>query len=159
MPTATSPRKATAVQSPIALDKVLTFMRLIWALDHELERVSKQMETALGVTIPQRMCLLLIGANPGILASQLADVLHLHRGTLSGILGRLQGAGLITRTSDPNDARRAGVTLTDAGVRLRGRRTGTFEKAVRALLATTSGKDLAATARVLDGLRQELTLA
>jgi len=35
------------------LDDVLRFMRLIWAVDHELERVSKRMESRLGLTIPQ----------------------------------------------------------------------------------------------------------
>ena len=37
----------------IPLDDVLHFMRLIWAIDHELERVSKRMEARLGLTIPQ----------------------------------------------------------------------------------------------------------
>ena len=89
----------------IPLDDVLRFMRLIWAIDHELERVSKRMEARIGLTIPQRLTLLLIGQNPGILASELAEVLHLHRGTLSGILRRLEHAGYIERTVDA--ARRA----------------------------------------------------
>jgi MarR family transcriptional regulator, organic hydroperoxide resistance regulator len=150
--------KASALPSApdVAMDDVLTFMRLIWAIDHELERVSKQMEATLGLTIPQRMCLLLIGANPGILASQLAAILHLHRGTLSGILARLESSGLISRTVDPQDGRRAGLTLTAAGARLKGRRAGTLEKAVRALFATTSSEDRATTGRVLTALCREL---
>ena len=79
------------------LDDVLRFMRLIWAVDHELERVSKRMESRLGLTIPQRLSLLLIGRSPGILASELAAILHLHRGTLSGVLRRLEKGGYIER--------------------------------------------------------------
>jgi DNA-binding MarR family transcriptional regulator len=104
------------------------------------------------------MCLLLIGAQPGILASQIAEVLHLHRGTLSGILRRLERGGFITREVDASDARRAGLTLTPEGARLRGQRTGTFEKAVRRVVSNVSDADRRAAEKVLIGLRRELEL-
>jgi DNA-binding MarR family transcriptional regulator len=140
----------------IPLDDVLRFMRLIWAIDHELERVSKRMETRLGLTIPQRLSLLLIGRNPGILASELAAVLHLHRGTLSGVVRRLEAAGYVTRTVDASDARRAGLTLTPAGQRVNRRRAGTFEDAVRRVLAATLPGERAAAEHVLASLGGEL---
>ena len=140
----------------IPLDDVLRFMRLIWAIDHELERVSKRMEARLGLTIPQRMSLLLIGRSPGILASELAAVLHLHRGTLSGVLRRLEAAGYITRTIDASDARRAGVTLTAAGRRVNRRPAGTFEDAVRRVLGSTLANERAAAEHVLARLAGEL---
>ena len=140
----------------IPLDDVLRFMRLIWAIDHELERVSKRMEARLGLTIPQRLSLLLIGRNPGILASELATVLHLHRGTLSGVVRRLAAAGYVTRTVDASDARRAGLTLTAAGQRVNRRRAGTFEDAVRRVLGATPAGERAAAERVLGRLGGEL---
>jgi DNA-binding MarR family transcriptional regulator len=140
----------------IPIDDVLHFMRLIWAIDHELERVSKRMESRIGLTIPQRMSLLLIGRNPGILASELAAVLHLHRGTLSGVLRRLEAAGHITRTIDASDARRAGLTLTAAGRKVNRRRAGTFEDAVRRVLGATVAADRAAAEQVLARLAGEL---
>ena len=140
----------------IPLDDVLRFMRLIWAIDHELERVSKRMEARLGLTIPQRLSLLLIGRNPGILASELATVLHLHRGTLSGVVRRLETAGYVTRTIDASDARRAGLTLTEAGQRVNRRRAGTFEDAVRRVLGATPAGERAAAERVLGRLGGEL---
>ena len=140
----------------IPLDDVLRFMRLIWAIDHELERVSKRMETRLGLTIPQRLALLLIGRNPGILASELASVLHLHRGTLSGVVRRLEAAGYVTRTVDAADARRAGLTLTTAGHRVNRRRAGTFEDAARRALAATLPAERAAAEHVLSRLGSEL---
>jgi DNA-binding MarR family transcriptional regulator len=148
-PPATTPRE-------IPLDDVLRFMRLIWAIDHELERVSKRMETRLGLTIPQRLSLLLIGNNPGILASELAAVLHLHRGTLSGVVRRLEAAGYVTRTVDASDARRAGLTLTAAGQRVNRRRAGTFEEAVRRVLAETLPAERATAEHVLARLASEL---
>jgi DNA-binding MarR family transcriptional regulator len=142
----------------IPLDDVLRFMRLIWAVDHELERVSKRMESRIGLTIPQRLSLLLIGRNPGILASELAAVLHLHRGTLSGVVRRLETAGYVTRTLDASDARRAGLTLTAAGQRVNRRRAGTFEDAVRRVLAGTSASERAAAEQVLARLGGELRM-
>ena len=140
----------------IPLDDVLRFMRLIWAIDHELERVSKRMETRIGLTIPQRLSLLLIGRNPGILASELAAVLHLHRGTLSGVVRRLEVAGYVERTVDARDARRAGLTLTAKGRAVNRRRAGTFEDAVRRVLTSTPPVDRAAAEDVLARLGAEL---
>jgi len=140
----------------LALDEVLRFMRLIWAVDHQLERVSKRMEATIGLTIPQRLSLLLIGRHPGILASEVAEVLHLHRGTLSGIIGRLEASGYVRRTVDARDARRVGLTLTPAGAALNERRGGTFEGAVRRLLASARPRDLEAAERVLAALGSEL---
>jgi len=147
---------ADTVAREIPLDHVLRFMRLIWAIDHELERVSKRMEDRIGLTIPQRLSLLLIGQNPGILASELAGVLHLHRGTLSGILRRLQQAGYIERTVDARDARRAGLTLTRSGQTVNRRRAGTFEDAVRRMLESVGGAERSAAEHVLSRLGAEL---
>lgn len=143
----------------IPLDDVLRFMRLIWAIDHELERVSKRMEARLGLTVPQRLSLLLIGRNPGILASELAAVLHLHRGTLSGIVRRLEAAGYIERTVDPRDARRVGLTLTGTGRSVNRRRAGTFEDAVRRVLRSTLPAERSTAEHVLARLGTELSTA
>ena len=139
-----------------SIDDVLEFMRLIWAIDHEMESVSKRMETTIGLTIPQRMSLLLIGRRPGMLASELARALHLHRGTVTGIIQRLEAAGYVTRTVDPVDHRRAGLSLTVAGRRINDVRTGTFEGAVRRVLASVSGDELDMASGVLRSLAEEL---
>src|SRR5262245_35732155 len=120
---------------------VLDFMRLIWAVDHELQSVSKRMEASLGLTVPQRMALLLIGPTPGMLATECASLLHLHPGTISGVVGRLETAGLVKRAGDASDGRRWRLTLTAAGRRANTRRSGTFEAAVRRALANSSAND------------------
>jgi DNA-binding MarR family transcriptional regulator len=142
--------------SDLPIDDVLRFMRLIWAIDHELERVSKHMESRIGLTIAQRFSLLLIGRTPGISASELAAIMHLHRGTLSGVLRRLEAAGYLTRTADPRDARRAGLTLTPAGRAIGRRRAGTFEDAARRVLGSVLPAERAAAERVLSRLGTEL---
>jgi len=134
----------------------LQFMRLIWAVDHELQSMSKRMQARLGLTVPQRMALLLIGRKRGILASELADLLHLHPGTISGVVGRLETAGLIVRKNDAADARRIRLALTPSGRAANRRRAGTFEAAVRRVLAASSRSDLAIAGRVLTRLADEL---
>jgi DNA-binding MarR family transcriptional regulator len=113
------------------LGEVLDFMRLIWRLDHALQRASKRMQASLGVTGPQRLVMRIVGRFPGIPAGQLARILHVHPSTLTGVLKRLERGGLVSRRSDPRDQRRALIGLTAEGRRLEADLEGTVESAVR----------------------------
>jgi DNA-binding MarR family transcriptional regulator len=131
-------------------------MRLIWAVDHELQSLSKRMQSTIGLTVPQRLTILLIGRQPGILASEIAALLHLHQGTMSGIVRRLESAGYVERVGDDGDARRMRLTLTARGRRANGLRAGTYQAAVRRVLAATSRKELAAAEQLLTRLAHAL---
>lgn len=138
-------------------DRVLQFMRLIWAVDHELERCSKRMEATHGLTIGQRMTLLLIGRYPEASATELAALMHVHRGTLSGMLKRLAAAGFIARRGHQGDARRFVLSLTAKGVAANRRRAGTFESAAHDVLRTHAPSEIRAAERVLAGLSARLS--
>jgi len=142
--------------TPPDADDVLRFMRLIWAIDHELERVSKRMETSHGVTVAQRMTLLLIGRNPDASASELAGLMHVHAGTMSGILKRLEASRLIARRSYAGDARRHALVLTPKGAAVNRQRRGTLESTVRALLHAHTATEVAASERLLSALADRL---
>lgn len=116
------------------LGEVLDFMRLLWALDHALQSASKRMEAAYGITGPQRLVVRIVGRFPGIAAGRIAEILHVHPSTLTGILKRLEARGVIERKSDPADARRALFGLTNKGRKLDSLRTGVVEQAVRRAL-------------------------
>lgn len=131
-------------------------MRLIWAVDHELQSLSKRMQTTLGLTVPQRMTLLLIGRQPGILASEIAALLHLHQGTMSGVIRRLESAGYVERVGDESDARRIRLSLTARGRTANAQRSGTYEAAVRRVLGASSEQELAAAEQLLTRLAQAL---
>lgn len=120
------------------LGEVLEFLRVIWQVDHALQRTSKQMEFSLGVTGPQRLVLRIVGRFPGIPAGQLAHVLHLHPSTLTGVLKRLEQQGLLRRRSDPNDARRSLLVLAEQGRKFDVDTGGTVEAQVAAVLAQTA---------------------
>jgi len=97
------------------LGAVLDFMRMLWALDHALQSASKRMESAFGMTGPQRLAVRIVGRFPGIAAGRLAEILHVHPSTLTGVLRRLEGRGILQRRPDPRDARRALFMLTAKG--------------------------------------------
>lgn len=100
-------RGRAAVEPPtLALDPVLDFMRLLWGIEHGLQSASKRMETALGITGPQRLVLRIVARFPGLSAGDVARVVRLHPSTLTGILQRLERKGLLVRESDPGDSRR-----------------------------------------------------
>src|ERR1041384_3036504 len=87
------------------LDPVLDFMRLLWSIEHGLQRMSKRMEGELGITGPQRLVLRVVGRFPNLSASELAHIVRLHPSTITGILKRLVARGLLERTADPADTR------------------------------------------------------
>ena len=116
------------------LGPVLEFMRALWALDHALQSASKRMETRLGVTAPQRLVVRIVGRFPGISAGEVAEILHVHPSTLTGVLKRLEARGIVTRRADPRDARRALLALTARGRELDRLRSGTVEAVVRRVL-------------------------
>jgi hypothetical protein len=66
-----TPRPGLALDAPPPqLGDVLDFMRLIWAVDHALQKASKRMKTAIGVTGPQRLVIQIVARFPGIEVSR-----------------------------------------------------------------------------------------
>lgn len=128
----------------------------MWAVDHELQRVSKRMVGRIGLTAPQRLALRFIGLHAGLTQGALADLLHMHPGTVTGIVRHLQKSGLVQRTRDPDDTRRTSLTLTARGRRLNRQRKGTVEAAVRRTAAALRPADFAVAARVMDLLARNL---
>jgi DNA-binding MarR family transcriptional regulator len=138
------------------LPDVLQFMRLLWAVVHGLERISKRMTGEIGVTGPQRLVLRVVGLFPGLSAGDLATVLHVHPSTLTGVLQRLVAQRLLARADDPADRRRAVLHLTKRGVGVNEARQGTVEAAIAQALDGISDRDRIATKRVLERLAAHL---
>lgn len=137
---------------------VIDFLRLIWAVDHALQRRSKSMAATIGITGPQRLVIRIIGRFPSINASQLAEILHLHPSSLTALLKRLEARGWVRRRPDERDRRRWLLGLTRQGQSLNREASATIEAAVQRTLTTISKRDLegarvvlTALARTLDG--------
>lgn len=138
------------------MGEVLELMRLLWILDHGLQSMSKRMSRNLGITGPQRLVIRIVGRFPGISAGKLANVLCIHPSTLTGILQRLEGRGVIYRKQDPCDGRRALLSLTKKGRGFDALRTGTVEAAVRRALSKVAGDKIVSAREVLEALGAEL---
>lgn len=142
---------------PSEMGEVLEFMRLLWALDHGLQTVSKRMKRTLGVTGPQRLVVRIVGRDPGITAGGIASTLHLDPSTLTGILKRLETRGFLARKKDLADARRALFRLTAKGRRVDAKsRTETVEAGVRAALGRLDDEKIAAAREVLSAIAKAL---
>src|SRR6188474_1076724 len=128
----------------------------MWAVDHELQRVSKRMVERIGLTAPQRLAVRFIGRQSGVTLGQLAELLHLHAGTVTGIVRRLEELGLIVQTRNLDDTRRRHLALTPKGRDINRRQKGTVEAAVRRTAAGATAAEFATAAAVLDRLARNL---
>jgi DNA-binding MarR family transcriptional regulator len=102
-----------------------------------LGRELRKETTHLGVTGGQVTLLWLISENPGIGVGSLAERERIATPTASGLVDRLERAGLITRVRSEADRRRIGLTITPAGrrklVAVRARRTVWLAERLRLL--------------------------
>ncbi len=135
---------------------MLSFLQLLWAIAHGLESISKRMRATVGVTGPQRLVVRLIGRYGKATPGDLAEVLHVHPSSLTGVLRRLEKAQLIKRATDPTDGRRAILTLTARGQALNDQASGTVESSVRRTLRGVSPAQAATARGVLATLAREL---
>jgi DNA-binding MarR family transcriptional regulator len=155
--TRVSPRRASGRRKE-PLTNTLAFMRLLWAVDHRLRSLSRQMHSLMGMTGPQRLVLRIVGRSPQITPSQLAELLHLDRGTLSGIVERLTTQRLLIRKPHPEDGRSALLQLSARGRALDRASPGTVETSVGRALASLPRSKVEAAAQVLDALARELEI-
>jgi len=143
-----------AVRQPVApsgrtLDPALDFMRLLWNIEHGLQSSSKRMENSLGITGPQRLVLRIVGQFPEMSAKEVAELLHLHPSTITGILQRLIKKRLLERQHDPRDRRRVRLRVRKQARRFLTKSRGTIENVVARALSTMPAQDLRRTRRVL----------
>jgi DNA-binding MarR family transcriptional regulator len=132
-------------------------MRLIWAVDHALQTTSKRMRTAIGVTGPQRLVIRIVARFPGIPAGQIAQLLHVHPSTLTGILKRLERQGCIRRRPDPKDRRRAFLGITKKGRRIDTAEVGTVEAAVERVISRAPRARIESAREILMALASALS--
>jgi DNA-binding MarR family transcriptional regulator len=141
-----------------SLDPVLDFMRLLWSIEHGLQRVSKRMEAQIGITGPQRLVLRIVGQFPGLSAGEVAHIVRLHPSTITGILQRLVEKGLLERKRDPGDGRRARLRLKPRARAHTHISRGTVERAVTEVLRKVGPSKIRAARWVLLEIARELNV-
>ncbi len=141
---------------PFRLDTALDFMRLLWAIEHGLQKRSKRLKADVGITGPQRLVLRIVGRYPGISAGDVARLIKLHPSTVTGILQRLVAARLLQREKDPHDSRRVRLRTTPRAAPHAKPSAGPVERIVRDVLRRAAPADAAAARAVLGDLARRL---
>ncbi len=130
-------------------DSVLGFMQALWALEQGLNRRSKAMLRASGVTGPQRLVLLVVARLGPIAPGQLARVLHLHPASVTRLARTMEDRGFLRRRRHPRDRRQLLLEVAPRGRRAAAERAGTVESAVRTALTGASSSEVRAAMRLI----------
>lgn len=105
--------------TPPALDDQLCYA--IYSAGMAIQRIYKPFLDQLGLTYPQYLVLNVLWTEDGQTVGAIAERLALESSTLTPLLKRLEVAGLVTRTRNPQNERQVVVSLTDAGIAIRSR--------------------------------------
>ena len=98
------------------LDSQLCFS--LYAASLAVNRTYKPLLDRLGITYPQYLVLLALWEEDGRTVGAIAARLGLESSTVTPLVKRLEAAGLVTRTRNPEDERQVQVRLTKRGAAL-----------------------------------------
>jgi len=126
-----------------------------------LVRRARQQPVEGGLTMPERTALAQLDRTGPTTSSALAREAQITAQAMGATLNALRTRGLVERRQDPDDGRRAVLTVTDAGRQaLRNKRNARAELLARALTSgaftPTELEQLAAAAPLLERLAQNI---
>jgi MarR family transcriptional regulator, organic hydroperoxide resistance regulator len=137
----------TPPNGPISLDDQVCYA--IYSAGMAIQRAYKPVLDELGLTYPQYLVLNVLWRSDGQPVGRIAEQLALESSTLTPLLKRLEAAGLIVRTRNPNNERQVVVTLTQQGQALKPRAACVGER-----LLSTSGHSMEALGQLNAQMRQ-----
>jgi MarR family transcriptional regulator, organic hydroperoxide resistance regulator len=104
---------------PLALDNQLCFA--LYSASLAMTKAYKPWLDALGLTYPQYLVMLVLWEHGSLSVSELGERLYLDSGTLTPLLKRMEGGGVLQRVRSVHDERRVQVSPTPAGRKLKAR--------------------------------------
>ena len=93
-------------------------LRSLRRITRAIDLYSRQLAARFGLTGPQLVCLRTIASMEACTPSRLAREVDLSQATITGIVDRLEGQGLVRRERDTQDRRRVSVWVTPEGQEL-----------------------------------------
>jgi DNA-binding MarR family transcriptional regulator len=106
-----------AASTALKLDNFLCFA--VYTAGHAFNRLYKPLLDRLGLTYPQYLAMVALWDRDDQTVGELGDKLFLESNTLTPLLKRLEGMGLVARVRDKADERQVRLHLTQAGRALR----------------------------------------
>jgi len=132
----------------LLLDDQLCFA--LYAASRAVTQLYRPLLDELGLTYPQYLVMLVLWERGDVTVGDLAGALQLDYGTLSPLLKRLAGSGLLERRRHADDERVVHITLTEAGQELKSSASRVCQVIVRAYgLDARQFDELASTLRGL----------
>ncbi|SFK77913.1 MarR family winged helix-turn-helix transcriptional regulator [Lysobacter sp. cf310] len=107
------PRVAPPQTASLKLDDQLCFA--LYSTSLALNKVYRKLLAGLGLTYPQYLAMMVLWERDQVTVSEIGERLYLDSATLTPLLKRLEGAGLISRTRARDDERQVVIALTEAG--------------------------------------------
>lgn len=104
---------------PVPLDDQLCYA--IYTAGMAIQRIYKPVLDELGLTYPQYLVLNILWREDGQTVGAIAEKLALESSTLTPLLKRLETAGLLSRTRNPDNERQVFVALTQPGLAIKDR--------------------------------------
>ena len=148
-------RRASARET-LRLDTFLPY-RLTVLANAVSRAIARRYEDEFGLSIPEWRVMALLGATPGLTATEVAEATPMDKVAISRAVRALSDAGRLTATADGADGRRQLLALTAAGTAVY-RRIVPLARALEArLLEDLGARDRAALDRLL--LRLETAAA
>lgn len=126
--------------------------RMIWLLARAWRRTSARADAGLadiGLTSAQSGALFCFSGEAALTIGDLAGVLGLAQSAASGLARRMEEAGLVERSSDPEDGRATRLTLTDLGRRRRAEAARRAKVANERMVEGFSDREIAIVSRWL----------
>ena len=107
----------TEQSNPLALENQLCFP--LYVCSKEIVRKYTPVLTRLGLTYTSYIVMMVMWEQKKITVKELGRLLWLDTGTLTPLLKKMEGDGLVDRNRDPEDERSVIVTITEKGADLR----------------------------------------
>ena len=143
------------VDSTSASDPLRVYFRLM-RLETRMRTAVSEGLRQIGLSAPQCDVLTTLTEKEGVNQQELAGRLYVTKGNISGLLDRLEGAGLVERRSTVADRRQYEIYLTSAGRKAAERAIGIQHDLIGATLGRLPAKDLAAFESLLIATRDLL---
>lgn len=118
------------------------------ALVHANARVGEHMD----VSVAQLAALSYIRRHPGCGLTELADLLDANKSAITGIVRRLERAGLVKRAPNPKDARGSLLTTTAKADRLRDKARPVFREVISDMTEGFDEEQIETVLRFLNGI-------
>jgi DNA-binding MarR family transcriptional regulator len=131
---------------------IRVWFRLI-RLEARMQAAVSERLRLIGLSIPQCDVLTTLSEEEGVSQQELAKRLYVTKGNISGLLDRLQSAGLVERRSAASDRRQHSIHLTEAGRAAATKALAVQHRWVASTLGRMNEVDLKALETQLIGLR------